>query len=376
MSGIRHVSDRHQGHCSCAPVEALQFTPVQAGLRIGEIFTSRLEALEKVTKNSHRVLEIGSRLQVWTSATLDAFTNTLKSNVDLFDAIRFVVMLNLFFSPQKNGKYFLFDENKSSYKKMDSSFLAAHLVCKSARSLNKWHLIDLGTLAKAKIGNSSLGVFQFITDSLLVSSCVFHIIDTSERLQECTQRNIKHAKKVDQWVERPASLALIQAEDQQELARLQGIWTNKIAVKKQKIDNLYSEYRWVPVETRKEISKLENQIARLEGRLTLAENHNYKALLVDLSRANPSEKIEKLYHADEEVHQERKIHWVKIAAAISKIAVIAMAFVINAFNVVTLLPTVTLLACGFISDSFGLAKIAMEQLSLDRKERKTLFLQK
>ena len=103
--------------------EGIKLNPIQLGIRIGETFTTRTEPLEKLAKNTHRILEIGSKINVWTSTALDSLATNLKTVVDVLDSIRLIGMIYLFFCPQKNGKYFLFDERNTIYKKIDRGFL-------------------------------------------------------------------------------------------------------------------------------------------------------------------------------------------------------------------------------------------------------------
>ena len=353
------------------PVSALAtggvaLKPIQMGLKIGEIFTSRTEALEKVAKNSHRLIEIGSKLQVFTSSALDSLTTTLKSVVDVFEAIRLIGILHLFFCPQKNGKYFLFDEGISTVKKIDRSFLAGHLVCKSARVLNKWRLIDLGEIAKAKI-IGGLTFFHVFTDSLMTMSCVFNIADTVERFQDCTKKNALNEKKIKHWEERPDLLAKVEAGDVQEIMRLEEYWKGKIERKKAEIEKKLSKLDQYNVSaTRERVAGLGRDITKLESRLEKVAKQDYKALYTDLAKTKPAEKIEKWRRADERVEDERKLNWVKIATSVSKIFVIFMAFAFTALNIVAAWPIALLLACGIIADSIGLAKIVMEQFSKDK----------
>ena len=48
--------------------------------------------------------------------------------------------------------------------------------CKLLRSLNKWKLIDLGQIAKVKIG-VHLTVFHLITDGMMIASSSFGLWD-------------------------------------------------------------------------------------------------------------------------------------------------------------------------------------------------------
>jgi hypothetical protein len=339
--------------------------PFQLPFKIGGVFTSRVEAFEKVAKNSHRVIDIASKMQWIVSTSLESLSSTLKSVVDVFDSIRLLGMLNLFLCPQKNHKYFLFDDKNSIYKKCDRLFLTGHLICKSARVLNKWRLIDLGEIAKAKIGQH-LGVFHFITDNLMIGSCIFNILDTGDRLKECDKQNQTQAAKLKKWEARPEMLALVKAGNQSEIAHLQTYWEEKIEKKQKTLVSLQNQFSLQPSDKdQKTISLLKNSIDKLLARLQDVAQRNYEALHEKLSKTNQADKIRKWQFEGEKIGYERTCSWVKIAASVSKIFVIVMAFAFTAFHLTMLLPTLALLACGIISDSFGLAKIAMEQLAGD-----------
>ena len=64
------------------------------------------------------------------------------------------------------------------------------------------------------------------------ASCVFNILDTSMRFEECDKKNAKNAEEIKRWENRPALLALVQEGDQQEILRLQDYWKGKIVKKK------------------------------------------------------------------------------------------------------------------------------------------------
>ena len=81
------------------------------------------------------------------------------------------------------------------------------------------------------------------------------------------------------------------------------------------------------------------KLEKLQSRLVLVEKRDYKALFDNLSKANQQKRLKKYIALKKKLQKSASSGWVKIAASVSKIFVIAMAFVIVALNVTTTIPS-------------------------------------
>jgi hypothetical protein len=184
----------------------LSAEPIQIGLKIGHLVTTRVDALEKITKNSQRLIELALRLQLIVSIPLNAVSNLLKGVGELFDLIPSIGIISFFLSPQENGVYFLFDPSQATLKKVEKLFLGSHLVCKTIRILNKWQLIDLGTICKAKVGNIPM-LFSLFTDSLMCLSSIVHLMNAYQQSRVfSTRKLISNQKSPFEKYSRPIKL--------------------------------------------------------------------------------------------------------------------------------------------------------------------------
>lgn len=344
--------------------------------------TDKSELLEKVTKNTHRGLDILLRLETISDVSLTGLSSTLKGAAEIFESLRFVGALNLLLTPHKNKKYFLSDPANSIQKKCDRVLLLGHTGFKSARALNKWKLINLGTFGKVKLG-SHLTLFHLITDGLMIGSTSFGIWDTFLKLKEFSGNEKEADKKIDKWGNRLLSLAQVMIGDQAEIEKYRLRCENKIEEVKCLIETKHRELKLhqdVSLEKKPrvdlqnvqnvedessdiqlEIQRLEKKLNKNQARLQKIVAHEYHSFVKELANKDVLGKVEKIVSEKNKWNYQNRVNLVKIASSVMKIFVITIALVMTAINLWSTIPYITLLSLGFISDTLGLAKIYIEK---------------
>ena len=223
--GIWTASVDHDAHAAKqerAPAERHSkiFTIFCNCSRIAEFAFMDMEPLEKVVKNAQRTLDIVTQLQRIATPLLVNISASFKNSLEFFESLRFIGSMKILLTTQKNNKYFLADPNNSTSKKCDRLLLAGHTSCKLLRSLNKWKLIDLGQIAKVKIG-AHLTAFHLITDGMMIASSSFGLWDLSSQVKSLNEKRHKINAKLEKWENRYATMGLILTEDQAEIAKFQ-----------------------------------------------------------------------------------------------------------------------------------------------------------
>ena len=344
-----------------------------------EFFVEGSEAFEKILKNSQRGLEIASKIESISKPIWKVLSVSCKNAIDVFESIRFLGVVTLLFTPQKNNKYFLYSPEHSIQKKCDRLFLLAHTGCKTIRAASKWKLIDLGYFGKLKIG-PHLPVFTLLTDGLMLASCSFSIWDMWLKITGLNQEEHEIKKKIEFRQDRPLNLAQALQGDQAAFDKLQKNLVDKIEQIKNELALDYKDLYLVndllnqPINDRnspglknesdllnQKISRLEIKLEKNQTRLQHLNARNYEPLINDCTEKNIIEKVNDRRKIKEKDFVASKIDQVKLASSIAKIFVITMALVMTAVNVWTTIPTIILLSCGIIADSIGLAKLFLER---------------
>jgi hypothetical protein len=349
-------------------------------LALGGFFTEGSEPLEKLFKNAQRGMEIISKVEWITHASLAALSVTCKSAIDVFESVRIVGVVQLLFTPQKNNQYFLFSPENSLQKKCDRVFLFAHTVCKNLRAMNKWKLIDLGHFGRLKIG-THLTVFHLLTDGLMIASSFFSSWDTWLKVNTIVEGEYEINRKIDKWQDRPLNIARILQGDLIIHEKLQTELVDKIKQLKLEMELKYKELNVVndlfnkPPEEREAKSNLENESDNLKNAITSLEvklqknqlrlhqvqTNNYKPFIKEYTEKDIIGKVSNMKKIREEEFMASSLDLVKLASSISKMFVITMALVMTILNTWSTIPSVLLLSCGIIADTFGLTKIYMEK---------------
>ena len=331
--------------------------------RMTKFTFKNMEPLEKVVKNAQRTLEIVTQLQSTATPLLINVSASFKNSVEFFESLRFIGSMKLLLTTQKNNKYFLADRDNSTSKKCDRVLLAGHTSCKLLRSLNKWKLLDLGQIAKIKIG-AHLTAFHLITDGMMIASSSFGLWDLSSQVKDLNKRHHTINAKIEKWENRYTTMGLILTEDQAEIAKFQQRCTQKVLELEQRLNIKRKELS----SPNQELPKIEKQISYLEKKLHKNENRLQKiaarectSLVNELYAKDIKKKVCQLKKLKPIEKKKSGTQLIKIASSVAKIFVITMALILTAINLWTTLPLITLLSLGIVADTLGLVKIFMEK---------------
>jgi hypothetical protein len=331
--------------------------------RMTKFTFKKMEPLEKVVKNAQRALEIVTQLQNTATPLLINVSASFKNAVEFFESLRFIGSIKILLLPQKNNKYFLADRDNSIPKKCDRVLLAGHTSCKLMRSLNKWQLLDLGQIAKIKIG-AHLTAFHLITDGMMIASSSFGLWDLSSQVKSLNEKRHKINAKLEKWENRYASMGLILTEDQAEIAKFQQRWTQKVLelekelnIKREKLSSPKQELPKIV----QQINQLEKKLHKNEKRLQKIAAKDFTSLVNELYAKNVKSKCDQLSKEKIDQNAKSRTLLIKTASSVAKIAVITMALVLTAINLWTKLPLIALLSLGIVADTLGLVKIFLDK---------------
>ena len=366
--GIWTASIDHDAHAAKqerAPAERHSkiFTIFCNCSRMTKFTFKNMEPLEKVVKNAQRTIDIITQLQSTATPLLMNISANFKNSVEFFESLRFIGSLKILFHPQINNKYFLADPANSISKKCDRLLLAGHTSCKLLRSLNKWKLIDLGQIAKVKIG-AHLTVFHLITDGMMIASSSFGLWDLSAQVKKLNKKLGEIDAKVEKWKDRYVTLGLILTEHEAEIAKFQTRCTQKVQNLEQQLNTKRQELKGsqqVPPQIEQQISHLEKKLHKNETRLQKIIARDYTSLVNELFSKDIKKKTLQLSEVKQKDEENIDRQFIKIASSVAKIFVITMALVLTAINLWTTLPMVALLSLGIVADTLGLVKIFMEK---------------
>jgi hypothetical protein len=350
---IWHGLVEHKQQITEPPLKERLYSKICKCTEIAKLCAFRIESLEKVIKNSHRAIDITTTVTQISDGTLIEISTSFKSSIEFLESIRIIGSLKLLLVPQKNQKYFLFDPANNTYKKCDRLLLAAHTACKSMRTLNKWKLIDLGRVAKVKVG-AHLTVFHLVTDNLMIGSSLFGLWDLSIKLKKFTQKYHNLERKITKWIDMPSSLDLIKSGDQPTIQHFQNKCERKIEQLKLKLINQ------APEEKKQPIAKLKSTLDKCQNRLDAIKHRDYTRLEAAFSIKELRCKLAR-YNKEQKVYASQSTSlYLKVASSVAKIFVITMALTLTAINLWSSIPLITLLSLGIIADTLGLVKIMQE----------------
>jgi hypothetical protein len=350
---IWHGLIEHKQQITEPPLKEKLYSKICKCTEIVKLCAFRIEPLEKVIKNSHRAIDIITTVTRISDGTLIEISTSFKSSIEFLESIRVVGSLKLLLVPQKNQKYFLFDPANNTHKKCDRLLLVAHTACKSMRTLNKWKLIDLGRVAKVKVG-AHLTVFHLVTDSLMIGSSFFGLWDLSIKLKEFNQKYHNLERKITKCIDMPSSLDLIKSGDQLTIQLFQNKCERKIEQLKLKLINQ------APEEKKQPIAKLKSTLDKCQNRLDAIKHRDYTRLEAAFSIKELRSKLAR-YNKELDSHSIQLMpQLVKVASTVTKIFVITMALTMTAINLWSTIPLLTLLSLGIIADTLGLVKIIQE----------------
>lgn len=285
--------------------------------------------------------------------------------------------------------FFLTNAQRSIEKKVERVFLLAHASLKTLRILDKLSVIDISRFSKWTLDNAgNLSVLEAVTNGFMVISGTFSMLDTRKELAKSKAEINTETAKTDKWLTRGSLIGRLKAnsvtEDQitdlvtkygkKQRDASRGILAtyDKRDVIEQKLRNIDT----LPEAERPAArAKLESQLASLDAekarceekqgkygaRLEDIRNRNFEALAGKLENQDIVFKIQK--HKIDRLKAEEKqtISRVKMVSTAAKVALIALSLAFTFFNTWMIIPTVTVLALGVISDSTALYRMFLEE---------------
>lgn len=364
----------------------------QNSLEIAAFTVGNSEALEKVAKITERTIRAVEVIFGGLSNAVSNFGSQLKDAIIVFESLRFVGIMNFLITP-KNGKYFLTDPANSWQKRLDRVTLAFHCAFKTVKGLNKFGFVELGVMAKNAIGQ--LPIFVLAMDSFIVASSFFSSWDSlANSLPKASKNLSKDNYKLDKWEYRLTAIALLKAGDEIERKYFEVKYNDKSSELHAELDGLEKKARLnddklqkalavqqevetqIPnetvekivanckAETKKlslEIGRVQVKLEKVDERLAKIAARDCRGLAEDLEKANIHFKIKKWEVCKANDKQEKSKVWIKIANAVGKIAVVALALTLTAINLWTAPFMLSLIFMGILVDSIGLSKILVEE---------------
>ena len=351
---------------------------------------SRSDALEKIAKITDRIIRFADTAFGSLSSSMTNFGAQLRDTIIVFETLRFIGVMNILLTPNKEGKFFLTDPRNSWQKRTDRVTLAFHTAFKMVKGFNKFGFVDLGFMAKNVIGK--LPIFTLAMDSFIIASSFFSSWDSFINLGKVNERLAEAKAKYDKWEYRPTSVAYLKINDEVELKGCEEEFNLKAKKLHDNQDKLEKEVRLhedklakiaagdskhpkaKQVKIEKEstakitelslgINKIAGKIEKNEGRIAKIAERNFQGLAADLDKADANFKLKKWEVMKSNAVQARTKVWFNIANAIGKIAVVTFALVVAAANAFAVVPVaLSLLAMGIVVDSIGLTKILLTDL--------------
>lgn len=361
---------------------------------VGSFICTDIEPLEKVAKVSYRSIEFIQLAFSLASTGFKTLARNLKDSAEIFESVHVFERYRELFFPDANGNSFF--KVNSRMKIIDRILLTVHSTMKTTGYLMSVGLFTLGKVSSVAIGH--LTVFKFVTESFVVGSSFFGIMDTKNKFVDARSQ-LKNAKsKIEKWEHRPEFLAKVQAGDQEVLAGLKSKYRTKtfslsqqIAAVEQKAAKA-NEYAALmqntdPVAMPEALSQklekstsvelaakykekaqaLATKIADLQAkrhdyeiRVEDIESGNYDGIAANLAKSDATFKARKWEVVKTNANIMFTKAWLNIAKSVAKIVVVSFALVVIALNQWALPYALTLLGLGIISDGLGLTKILYE----------------
>lgn len=366
----------------------------QNGFELIAFTVNHSEPLEKVAKITERSIRIAGVILGNVSRATSNLESQLRDAITVFETVRFVGIVNVLITPN-NGKYFLTDEKNSWQKRADRVTLAFHCAFKTVKGLNKFGFVELGIMAKNAIGK--LPIFTLVMDSFVLASSFFSSWESiGNNLPKARKKVAEADEKIVKWECRRTAIAYLKIDDEIERKHFEARYQKKSlelhaeldALKKKFVaneDKLHKavesqkqsgqeiqvpaiDYNKIVEKYSLEGKKLTGEIERTNAKLKVTDERvakiaagNCKGLAEDLEKTNIDLKMKKWEVCKANAQQEETKIWVKIANAIGKIAVVALALTLTAINLWTVPFTLSLLFMGILVDSIGLSKIYIEE---------------
>lgn len=368
------------------------------GLEASAFIVNKRESLEKVTKITQKMIEMGqliSRLTIQKSSqALKVFSGRLRDTIDVFEAINIIERVEELCRRNHEGRSFF--QVNTWQKITDRLFLTAHSTFKTTGFLASMGLITLGKVGAVCIGH--LPVFKLVTEVLVVASSFFGIWDNTNKVTK-SKHNLKLlSQKIEKWEHRSDYLERIRAGDKVEITKLEQKYEKKSAVALEEMQVLNKKLQKInfyiaalenpdtPVEaplaqklkTRNatellsayaekahvisgKVALLALQQKKFDERLVDISSSEYQALADKLAVKDISYKIIVLENEKENASLALTKSWLGVAKGIFKIAVVTLALFLIALNAWAAPCLLTLLGLSIIHDALGLTKILHDQ---------------
>lgn len=334
---------------------------IHTALDRGDFIASAVAPLDKAVKISYRsidfVLTITGVVQDAISQSFEMISNDLKNASTLIEGSRLFGTMALLTSKDEQGRSFF--ERHSWQRCADRVFLAGHQALKLVTAAVKWQLMQLGTLANYAVG--SLPVFKLVTESLIIVSSFFSAWDNINALSGLKGLYQETHEKFEKWATRKISIALVRTGNDEEIAALKNRYLADADAAKVELEKLSA----LPEKTEEiasQIAKKQHVYDRCQNRLSKIESKDYLGLADDLDKPKLIDyKIRKWEVVKENIVSDIKGSWLRIAAAVGKIAVISLALTLIAVNYWTMASKLFLFGFGIIVDSTALSKIFYER---------------
>lgn len=343
----------------------------QSALKVIGFAVENCEPLEKIAKITFRVSELAKLVLGGLSVTMSNFAKQLGDTILVFESLRFIGVMKLLLTKQRNGEYLLTDPKTSWAKCIDRVALAFHTAFKSVKGLNKFGFVELGWMAKDAIGK--LPIFTLVMDSFILISCFFSGWDSATKSMPEAQKKLARAEEhLSKWEYRDTAINLLKSQDEY----VRQDFVSKYTADIQKIEATILE-KTGKTDDRSvvELKAAEVKLHKVSSRLALLANENVdenncKVLAEDLEKNDINFKLKqwKLVKKNASNLETRVVF--RIANSVSKIAVVILALTLVAMNVWTAPFLFTLIAMGIVSDSLGLTKTLLEEFLKDTPELK------
>lgn len=393
------------------------------GVEYAAYTATHAEPLEKVAKVVYRIIESLNVIFNGISKPFLTLATELKDACIVFETVKIFGNIKMFVVPnQKNGKY-LFNDPATSWQKLtDRVTLTAHNAFKFVKGLNKFGFVELGVMAKNAIGK--LPIFTLVMDALIVTSSFFSTWDSVAIGLPKARKDGKNADKhLNKWEYYRAGVSFLRIGDAIDRAKFETAYKHKAekiannlvkqrqdaSTFEQKKAQLSAELEAVEgIKPRREaaikrelanletksivaaatIKKLENSGERVAARLDKLEKGQFKELADELSASaeriyevtrivDGKEKTEKMARVDFKLHKwtvvkenakiEQNKTWLRIANAVGKIAVVALALVLTAADIWIAPALLSLFFLGMVVDSIGWTKFVTDEYYKPKK---------
>lgn len=378
------------------------------GLEYAEFTAKRAEPLEKFAKMIYRYIDLAGLFFGKVSAPFETFASQLKEACTAYEMVKVFGNIKMFIVREKNGEFLLTNSENSWQKKADRVTLLCHNTFKFVKGLSKFGFVKLGIMAKEVIGK--LPIFNLAMDGFIIASSAFSTWDSvAFGLPKAFGKTADANESLDKWRKRLASIEWLKVGEPKECANVAQHYLTKFDTLNAKIESLTlqaatAEEKVAQVKTgleayqitkalvsaennlkkiQTELKQAEKARSAVEPRIELIKNQDWRGLAEsleanakrqmvivnagwkekpeDLKMSNVDFKIRKYEAAKENAKIETNKTWLKIANAIGKIAVVALAMVLTATNLWIFPTLVAIAVVGNTVDTIGWAKFVADE---------------